>query len=57
MQPSRLFRIVMLSAWMLFLGSGRAFAEIETWGVGEERSWGAWGTLEAMVDSGGWIRP
>ena len=57
MQPSRLFRIVMLSAWMLFLGSGRAFAEIETWGVGEERSWGASGTLEAMADSGGWIRP
>ena len=57
MQPSRLFSIMMLSAWMLFSGSGRACAEIETWGVGEERSWGDWGTLEAMVDSGGWIRP
>lgn len=57
MQPSRMFSIMMLSAWMLFFGSSRAFAGIETWVVGEERSWGASGTFVAMADSGGWIRP
>ncbi|RKY71577.1 MAG: hypothetical protein DRP97_01855, partial [Candidatus Latescibacterota bacterium] len=44
-------------ALVLLVGGNRAFAGIETWVVGEERSWGDWGTLEAMADSGGWIRP
>ena len=56
MQPLRLFSIIQF-ALVLLVGGNRAFAGIETWVVGEERSWGDWGTLEAMADSGGWIRP
>ncbi|MFH1007596.1 MAG: gliding motility-associated C-terminal domain-containing protein [Candidatus Latescibacterota bacterium] len=56
MQSARVFAMIM-GAWMLLSGGSRACGEIETWVIGEERSWGDSGTMVAMADSGGWIRP
>ncbi|MFH1008557.1 MAG: hypothetical protein V1800_13830, partial [Candidatus Latescibacterota bacterium] len=56
MQSARVFAMIM-GAWMLLSGGNRACGEIKTWVIGEERSWGDSGTMVAMADSGGWIRP
>lgn len=54
-----LYGLLLLTILSVFLapGSTPVWAEVETFVVGEDNLWQEWGTLDALHERDGWIRP